>query len=140
GNPVTSNSADNSKLVQPTTGGIGSLFNAFVAGSQGSTPPADAAAVPPAGFEEFVKGIMGGPTAPVAAAQEGGVPAPGAVQPAAAQPGAAQPNAADDLFGPPAPAPAGPVPAPNAQPMPANQVPPPANQVPPPADAGDPFK
>ena len=138
-NQSSSNAGDNSKLVQPTNGGIGSLFHAFVAGSQTSVPPADAASVgPPTGFEDFVNGFMRGAAIPPAVGQEGGVPAPGGAQPAAKQPAAAQPNAADDPFRPAA----APAPALGAgtQPMQANQTPPPANQVPPPANDGDPFK
>jgi hypothetical protein len=147
-NQSSSNAVDNSKPVEPTNGGIGSLFHAFVAGSETNAPPA-AAGAPPMGFEDFVKGFMGGAAVPPAVGQEGAVPAPGGGQPAMtqpAQPAAAQP-AADDPFGPAAaptaPAPAGRVPAPNGNapaPMPANQVPPPATQVPPPAADGDPFK
>jgi hypothetical protein len=144
--PFSANTTDNSKPVEPTAGGIGSLFHAFVSGSQTSAPPTDAAAVPPVmGFEDFVKGLMGGGGPPMgsvppaaAVGQDGGIPPPSGVPAPGGNgvpaPVVAQP-AADDPFGPAAPAPTGAVPAPNGGAMPQ-----PAPATPAPAGDNDPFK
>jgi len=139
-NPFGADTTDKSKTVQPTEGGIGSLFHAFVAGS--GTPPAEGpASAPPIGFEDFVTKIMGGSAMPIGATPpvggpDGGVPNPGnggVPAPGVPTPGVTQPAA--DPFGAAAPAPA--VPAPNGGAMP---QPAPATPVPPPAGDNDPFK
>jgi hypothetical protein len=146
--PFGSTTSNNSAPAEPTPGGIGSLFHAFVAGS--SPPPSDAAvAAPPMmGFEEFVKGFMGGggppggvpPTfgqdAPVgmpapgtmpAAMPPSGVPAPGTMPASGVPAPAATQPAADDPFAPTTP--------PLMAPQPARDAP-----APPPAGDNDPFK
>lgn len=150
-NPFGADTTDKSKTVQPTEGGIGSLFHAFVAGS--GTPPAEGpAAASPIGFEDFVKGFMGGSAMPIGATppvggQDGGVPNPGnggvpapingipAPINTVPAPGTTQPAA--DPFGAAAPAPAPAVPAPNGTTMP---QPAPATPAAPPAGDNDPFK